>query len=265
MRGNPLHELRDRPGGRVPAPGDARVLGHQDLDEWSRPRFAFDKRDRIEVTPGREPAPVGIGIGQRRGKRRTLQPRCQRLEPCQRKRQQIATLARREGMDLVDHNPAQAGKHLRRFGIAQQQRERFGRRQQHMRGPGALAGLAIRRRVAAARLDADRQLHVLDRGDQVALNVMRQRLERRDVQRVQPFGRRRFLQPRRCEVAKRGQETCERLARAGIGNEQGMVSGIGGLQHLGLVAPHAPVAACEPRRDLRGYCLLGHPLSYSAA
>ena len=51
----------------------------------------------------------------------------------------------------------------------------------------AALALALRgRRVAGAGLDADRQAHLGDRPFQIARDVDRQRLQRRDVERVQP-------------------------------------------------------------------------------
>src|SRR3546814_19499400 len=52
----------------------------------------------------------------------------------------------------------------------------------------ALARLLVRRCIAAAALDADIESHVVDRPEKVALDVGRQRLERRDVKGVQPVG-----------------------------------------------------------------------------
>ena len=67
----------------------------------------------------------------------------------------------------------------------EQQRELLGRGQQDVGRIAALA-LALRgRRVAGAGLDADRQPHLGDRRFEVARDVDRQRLERRDVERVQ--------------------------------------------------------------------------------
>src|SRR3546814_1707697 len=67
-------------------------------------------------------------------------------------------------------------------------RQRFGGGQQYVRRPAALARLLVRRCIAAAALDADIESHVVDRPEKVALDVGRQRLERRDVKGVQPVG-----------------------------------------------------------------------------
>jgi len=49
----------------------------------------------------------------------------------------------------------------------------------------ALSQAARRRRIAGPRLDADGQCHLCNRRFQVARNVDRERLERRNVERVQ--------------------------------------------------------------------------------
>ncbi len=55
-----------------------------------------------------------------------------------------------------------------------------------MRRIAALALALRRRRVAGAGLDPDRQLHLGDRRLEVARDVDRERLQRRDIERVQP-------------------------------------------------------------------------------
>ena len=128
-----------------------------------------------------------------------------------------------------------------------------------MRRPGALAFLAVGGRIAAARLDLDGQPHLLDRRDQIALDVMGERLERRDIERVEPIGRCLTLQPRRAEGGQRRQEPRQRLACAGIRDQQSVASRIARREHFGLMAPHAPVAASEPGFDFRRYRGRAHP------
>src|SRR3546814_2313063 len=83
--------------------------------------------------------------------------------PRHRQREQIAALAGGEGVDLVDDDRPHLREHRETVGIAQQQRQRFRRGQQDLRRPRALARLAVARRVAGARLDADVEPHFLDR------------------------------------------------------------------------------------------------------
>ena len=71
----------------------------------------------------------------------------------------------------------------------EQQRELLRRGQQDVGRIAALA-LALRgRRVAGAGLDPDRQPHLGDRRLEIARDVDRERLQRRDVERVQPAAR----------------------------------------------------------------------------
>ena len=244
-------ELGHRPFGRMAAPGDARGgftrgVGEQDLHLCLRAGFAQHQQRRL--TRGRQPrAPCGI-IRDSSRQASAAHRRGQRLQSRQRQRQQIAALAGGEGVDLIHDHPPQPGKHRRALWIGQQQRQRFGRGQQDVRGPRALAGLAVGRGVAAARLDRDRQAHLLDRAKQVAAHIMRQRLQRRDVKRVQAIRGERPL--RGAEIDQRGQEPCQRLARAGVGHQQRVLA-CGG-EHLALVAADAPVAGGEPCGDFGG-------------
>jgi hypothetical protein len=112
-----------------------------------------------------------------------------------------------------------------------------------LRRSDPLACLAVGRRVSCAGLDPDRQTHLLDRADQVALNVDGKRLERRDVEGVQPFGR---------PLDKLGncrQEARQRLARAGRGDEQSILPGAREAQHVQLVPPRLPSACGKPVPD----------------
>jgi hypothetical protein len=153
-------ELRDRPGRGMAAPRHCASSGSR-ISTSGGPRPAHPSTSATCRSRPRGPA--------RRGRRpdRPASPTgrpaacpAQGLQPRQRQRQQIAALAGGEGVDFVDHHALQAGEQRRAFGIAEQQRQRFGRGQQDMRRAGALAGLAIGRGVAAARLDADRQAQI---------------------------------------------------------------------------------------------------------
>ena len=131
-------------------------------------------------------------------------------------------------------------EHQRRVGIAQQQAQRLGRGQQHLRRLHPLPRLAVRGRVAGAGLDPDRQAHLLDRADQVALHVDRERLQRRDVERVQPLAR--ALR----QLADRRQEPGERLARAGRRDQQRASPRPRQLQHFELVPARPPALGFKP-------------------
>ncbi len=87
-------------------------------------------------------------------------------------------------MQLVQHDIAQGAEEAGAVAMAQHQRKLFRRGEEDV-GRHALLALAFRRgRVAGAGLDIDRQADTLDRRLQIALDVRRQRLERRDVERV---------------------------------------------------------------------------------
>ena len=97
--------------------------------------------------------------------------------------------------------------------------------------------------------------HLGDRGQQIALHVDRQRLERRDVERVQPVGR------RLDQLGERRQEAGQRLAGAGRRDQQGAPPGPRRGQHFELVPAHRPALAGEPVGEDGGKRLgsRGHP------
>ncbi len=84
-------------------------------------------------------------------------------------------------------------------------------------------------RVAAARLDADRQRHLLHRQQQVAGDIGSQRLERRDIERMHARTAT-ALDLRQGDQA--GQEAGQRLARARRGDQQRRIA----VRHLARAA-----------------------------
>ncbi len=147
----------------------------------------------------------------------------QRVEPLQRQREVRAALGARDRVHLVQDHRAHPAQRLPR-GRGEQQEERFGRGDQHVRRRAREQPPLVRRGVAGAHPDRDvgrwhagplrRLPDPGERRAEVALHVDRQRLERRDVQdpaAVPRIGR--WLvggQP-----VERPQEGRERLARAG--------------------------------------------------
>ena len=130
------------------------------------------------------------------------------LEALERQRQMGAALRAGDGVHLVDdhgldpaqHLPALRGEEeIERLGGGDQD---VGRRAQH------LAALAL---VGVARPHADRQRRAEpgERAAEVALDVVVERLQRRDVEQAQP------LAGARVEAVDPGQERRQRLARAG--------------------------------------------------
>ncbi len=126
-----------------------------------------------------------VGLRDRRRQADRGQLRRERKQPRQPEREQIAALRRHQRMQFVEHDAAQRAEQERRVGRGQDQRQLLRRREQDMRRIAALALALRRRRVAGAGLDPDRQLHLGDRRLEIARDVDRERLQRRDVERVQ--------------------------------------------------------------------------------
>jgi hypothetical protein len=168
---------------------------------------------------------------------------------------------------LVDHDRAHPREQGRALGIGDQQAERFGRRQQHLRRPDSLPRLAVRGRIAGAGLDANIEAHLGNRVQQIALHVHRQRLQRRDIERVKPV--RRPLD----QFGQARDESCERLARAGGRDEQSMAACARGRQHIELITARSPALRREPvgkepgqrlNRDRRPVPCLHDPAAHKA-
>ena len=170
----------------VPGPGQRRLrIQHADVvrraavdrDEIRKPhRAAARLRHQIRAQLAR------LGDGGRQPDPHL--PRRQGGKPRQVERQQIAALGRRQRVQFVEDDRVEIAEQLRGIGMRQQQRHLLRRRQQHIGRPLALARLAAHRRVAAARLDADRQRHLLHGQQQIAGDIGSQRLERRDIERM---------------------------------------------------------------------------------
>ena len=88
-------------------------------------------------------------------------------------------------MQFVKDDRVEIGEQIRRVGVADQQRDLLGRRQQNVRRVRALTRFARRRRIAATGFSADFQTHLGDRRIEIARNVGGKRLERRNVERAQ--------------------------------------------------------------------------------
>ena len=149
-------------------------------------------------------------------------------------------------MQLVQHHAAEVPEELFGVVIGQQEGEGLRRGQKDV---GWLAPLALALglgRVSSAGLAGDLKAHLLDRRQQVAVDVDRQRLQGRQVERVQSgtgLG---------AELDQGGQEARQGLAAAGGGDQQRRLSGLGGLHHRQLMAARRPAARFEPAiEDLR--------------
>ena len=120
---------------------------------------------------------------------------------------------------------------------------------------GALPLAAVLRRVAGPRLDPHRQAHLLDRPGQIARDVGGQRLERRDVERVQAPGG-----PGLVQLDQARQEPAQRLAAAGGRDQQRVAALAREVEHLRLMAAQLPAAGGEPiTKDRRQWRLAHSP------
>ena len=232
---------------------------------------------------------VGLGDGGREADRRQLGR--QRKQPREPEREQIAALRRHQRVQFVEHDAAQRAEQERRIGRRQDQRELLRRGQQYVRRIAALALPLRRRRVAGAGLDPDRQLHLGDRRFEVARDVDGERLQRRDIERVQPAlaagtgawrGRWRGWRapwtplpspagegqpaPRELLNHQARQKSRQRLAGAGRRDQQHRAAGARLRQQFKLMRARFPAALGKParkrlgQRDGIGAFENGHPL-----
>ena len=142
---------------------------------------------------------VGLGNGRRQADGDEVGR--ERKQPRQTERQQIAALGHRQRMQFVEHDAPKRAEQIGRIGGGEQQRELLRRGEQNVGRVAALALALGRRRVAGARFQPHRQTHLAHRDFQVAGDVDRQRLERRDIERVQALAARERA-PGRLEIAR---------------------------------------------------------------
>ena len=96
----------------------------------------------------------------------------------------MAALGRDQRVQLVEDHRLQIGKEGFRILGRDQQRQLLGRRQEDVRRTQFLALATVLAGIAGARLDLDPQTHLFHRCGEVALDIRGERLERRDVERV---------------------------------------------------------------------------------
>ena len=203
-------DRRARPTARWCTPRRARPRGtsiaRSRSRRWPTSTIAGSGRPR---RPAGAPRPRAAAPSPTGRPAASLRRRHQRVQPLERQRQVRAALVGGDGVDLVDDHRAHVAQRPPPRLRGQQDEERLGRRHQHVRRPlGRLAPLArgrvagpdrgpdARRRVAQLR----RQRPQLgERLLEVAADVVRQRLQRRDVKDAGPVGqrRRRPRSPRR--------------------------------------------------------------------
>ena len=181
------------------------------------------------------------------------------VEPLQRQRQMRAALVGRQRVDLVDDHGARGRQHRAARLRAQQHVERLRRRDDDVRRALRAHALALGlRRVAGAHPGADLDVgqpllaqRLADAGQrrlEVALDVVGQRLERRDVDDL-GLVLEAALQPLPHQRVDRRQEGGERLARAGRRGDQHVAPGLDRRPGLGLRRRGRSEAAGEPRGD----------------
>ena len=182
------------------------LLARAGVDELDRPAAGDEAADLLErPLRGREPDALD----------RLLDEPLQALD---REREVRAALGAGDGVHLVEDQRLDTAERLAR-GRGEHQEERLGRRDQDVRRLLDELAALLRRRVAGANSDAEARLEPGERPAQVPLDVVVERLERRDVQDAQALARAR-VQP-----VDRVEERGERLARAGRRLDQDVAAG----------------------------------------
>ena len=248
-----LVDLGDGVAGGVARPGHA-LFGFQDGDFGLG---ASGNGDQLGHGARRlladQPAPQLVRLRNGRRQADGLQRRHKPAQPRQAERQQMAALRGHQRMQLVENHVAQAGEEPVGGRRGDQQRQLFGRGEQNVGRVDLLALPLVRRGVAGAGLDGHRQLHLADRLAEIALDVDGQRLERRDVERVDAAMRLPGppLRPRG-ERGQRRQEAGQRLAGAGRRDQQHRLAGLGLRQQIDLMGARRPAALHEPFQEWLG-------------
>ena len=179
-------DFRERVAGRVAGPGQA-LARVQHLDDGRGGAAGDDDVGGFAVAVALRHQETRQRFRLRHGRRQPdgAHLRRQLPQPRQPERQQIAALGRHQRMQFVEHDALELRKQKRRVVGRQQQRQLLGRGEQDVRRIAPLPLPPRHRRVAGAGLDLDRQPHLGDRRLQVARDIDRERLQRRDVERVQ--------------------------------------------------------------------------------
>ena len=221
------------------------VLGQQHIHHRGRAGGAAHDPGRV-APPAGGAEPGGQGLRIRDGGRQPHPPqvRAQHLQPGEAEAEQVAALGAVQHVDLVQDHRVEAREIVRRPLPGAEQGQLLRRGDQYVRRRDPLAALLGLARVAGAGLGGDRQTQLQDRGQKVAVHVHRQRLQRRDVEGVQPP----FIIARAAarEVDQAGQEAGQGLAAAGGGDQQGIAPVLRGGDHVQLVRPGRPAAPGEP-------------------
>ena len=180
------------------------------------------------------------------------------LEPLQRQRQMRAAFVRRQCVNLVDDDGAGAGQHLPPALAGEQDVQRLGRRDDDVREtPAHLLALALRR-VSRAHRAADSRLRQaqafqlgtdpFERQFEIALDVVRQRLQRRNVDDARLVGKHAAARNRLAhQRIDRREKRRQRLARAGGRSDEHVPSRLDGRPGVNLRRCGRGKGGLEPR------------------
>ena len=218
-------------------------LREQHVHHRRRSAGSADEVD-LRLCAGREPSADHVRILHRGREADTAVVRREGEQARHVQRQQVAALGWPDRVDLVDDHAGEVLEIEPRPFPGAEQRQLLGRGQQDV---GRLDPLALAPgdpRVAGARLGGHLQAHLGDRRHQVALDVYRQRLERRDVERVDAA--RRVGRRPRGQVDQAGQEPRQGLAPAGRRDEEGVAALATLLDHRQLMRSRRPPPLGEP-------------------
>ena len=253
-----LVDLGQRIERRVPLPRHARSSGSRIERSGAAPPSTtiLSARRRgcarlLRDQPGAEIVRLGDGGG----KADRLQPRRELSEPREIERQKVAALRDDERMQLVEDHRLEPPEEAPRVLRGKQQRHLLRRGEQDVRRIELLALPLVDRRVAGARLEPDRQAHLGDRHFEVAVDVDRERLQRRDVERVRPDDRlarlRRFARLAPARSTRLGRKPAS-VFPAPVGAISSTERpGLRLRQKLDLMRPRRPAALREPAAEGR--------------
>ncbi len=181
--------------------------------------------------------------------------------------QQHAALVAQQLMPLIHHHAAQPAHALLRIGVAQQQRQRFGRGHQYIHPAFAGEAFVARAGIAGAQPHLPVQPKRRQRFTQRACGIAGQRAQRGDPQHLQ---RRHGLASARTRCARqridqrlqqRPAEHRQRLAAAGRRVQQPGFAGQVVPPHRFLERQRRPATAGEPRGQPRHRVASGHRAS----
>ena len=171
-----------------------------------------------------------------------------------------APFIRRDGVNFVDDHRAGGLEHRAPGFRAKQNVKRFRRRHQDVRRaaphPVALRGGRVARSHPGADFHIGKAVspqllpHAGQRRLEVAMDVVRQRLERRHIDDLRPIGEP-AVETLSHKVVDRGHERRERLARACRRGDEGVAAGLDRRPRLGLRRGRRSETFGEPTRNRR--------------